>query len=46
MKIVKSSVSILPQEPGVDGLMKHVEKLGRIAYLSEIGRASCRERVS
>lgn len=35
MKIVKSSVSILPQEPGVDGLMKHVEKLGRIAYLSE-----------
>lgn len=35
MKVIKSSVSILPQEPGVIGLMKHVEKLGRIAYLSE-----------
>lgn len=35
MKIVKSSVSILPQQPGVDGLMKHVEKIGRLAYKSE-----------
>lgn len=35
MKIVKSSVSILPQQSGVDGLMKHVEKIGRLAYKSE-----------
>lgn len=35
MKVMKSSVSILPQEAGVIGLMKHVEKLGRIAYLSD-----------
>lgn len=35
MKIIKSSVSILPQGPGVIGLKKHIEKLGRIAYLSE-----------
>lgn len=35
MKIIKSSVSILPQEPGVVGMLKHIERIGRIAYKSE-----------
>lgn len=35
MKLIKSSVSILPQEPGVVGLFKHLEKVGRIAYSSQ-----------
>ena len=35
MKIQKSEVSILEQEPGIEGLLKHIEKCGRIAYKSE-----------
>lgn len=35
MKIIKSSVEILPQEEGVVGMLKHIEKLGRLAYKSE-----------
>lgn len=35
MKIIKSSVEILPQGPGVVGMFKHVERIGRIAYKSE-----------
>lgn len=34
MKFINSSVSILHQEPGVDGLLKHIEKIGRLAYKS------------
>lgn len=35
MKVIKSSVSILPQEPGVVGMLRHIERVGRIAYKSE-----------
>lgn len=35
MKIIKSSVEILPQESGVVGMLKHIERIGRIAYKSE-----------
>lgn len=35
MRIVKSSVDIIIQECGADGLFKHMEKIGRIAYRSE-----------
>lgn len=35
MKVIKSSVEILPQEPGVKGMLKLVERVGRIAYKSE-----------
>ena len=35
MKIIKSSVEILPQEEGVVGMLKHIERIGRIAYKSE-----------
>lgn len=35
MKIIKSSVGILPQEEGVVGMLKHIERIGRIAYKSE-----------
>lgn len=35
MKIIKSDVSILPQEAGIVGLFKHIEKVGRVAYKSE-----------
>jgi hypothetical protein len=35
MKVVKSSVSILDQEPGVIGMYRHIERVGRVAYKSE-----------
>lgn len=35
MKVIKSSVSILEQEPGVIGMYKHIERVGRVAYKSE-----------
>ena len=35
MKIIKSNVSILEQEPGVIGMYKHIERVGRVAYKSE-----------
>lgn len=35
MKIEKSHVEILPQEPGVEGMLRLVEKVGRTAYKSE-----------
>ena len=34
MKIIKSEVSIIKQEPGIEGLFKHIEKIGRLAYKS------------
>ena len=35
MKVIKSSVSILDQEPGVLGMYRHIERVGRVAYKSE-----------
>ena len=35
MKVVKSSVEIIDQEPGVIGMKKHIERVGRISYKSE-----------
>lgn len=35
MKFVDSSFEIIPQESGIDGLYKHVEKVARISYKSE-----------
>lgn len=35
MKVIESSVELLPQGEGVKGMLKHTEKLGRIAYQSE-----------
>ena len=32
MKLIDSSVDILEQEPGVIGLYKHIEKVGRVTY--------------
>lgn len=35
MNIIKSSVSILEQGPGVSGLYEFIEKVGRVSYKSE-----------
>lgn len=35
MKVLNSSVRILPQERGVEGMLRHIEKVGRISYRSE-----------
>lgn len=35
MKIIESDVSILKQEPGVSGLYKHMETVGRVSHRSE-----------
>lgn len=35
MKILQSEVKILEQAPGIEGLLKHIEKVGRLAYKSE-----------
>lgn len=35
MKFVDSSFEIIPQEVGLDGLYKHVEKVARVSYKSE-----------
>ena len=35
MKLVESDVSILKQEPGIQGLYKHMETVGRISHMSE-----------
>lgn len=35
MKVIKPSVDILDQQgPGFDGMLRHIEKVGRISYLS------------
>ena len=34
MKIINSSVKILPQDPGVEGMYKLIERVGRTAYKS------------
>lgn len=35
MKFIDSSFEIIDQQPGMDGLFKHIERAGRIAYKSE-----------
>lgn len=35
MKIIKSEVSVLEQQPGIEGMFKHIERVGRLAYKSE-----------
>lgn len=35
MKIIESNVGILRQEPGIEGLYKHIEKVARVAYKTE-----------
>lgn len=35
MKVIKSNVSIFEQAPGITGLFKHIERVGRSAYKSE-----------
>lgn len=35
MKLIKSSFSILEQEPGLDGIYKQIELAGRTCYKSE-----------
>ena len=34
MKLIKSKVELIKQEPGLEGLGKHIEKCGRVAYQS------------
>lgn len=35
MRLIKSSIEILEQEPGIEGIHKQIEKAGRTAYKSE-----------
>jgi hypothetical protein len=35
MRLIKPSFEILTQEPGIDGLLRHIELCGRTAYKSE-----------
>jgi thymidylate synthase (FAD) len=35
MKLIKPSFEIIEQQPGLDGLLKHIELCGRTAYKSE-----------
>ena len=35
MKVVESSVDLLEQGPGIDGLYAHMETVGRISHRSE-----------
>lgn len=35
MKLIKSSVDVLEQEPGIEGMFKHIEKIGRLSHKSE-----------
>jgi thymidylate synthase ThyX len=35
MKVVKASYEILTQEPGIEGMYKHIERVGRVCYKSE-----------
>lgn len=35
MKVEKSSVTMLQQEPGIDGMYRYVERTGRITYKTE-----------
>jgi thymidylate synthase (FAD) len=48
MKLIKPSVEIIPQEPGLNGIFKSIELAGRTCYKSEdkITDKSCVEFVS
>lgn len=35
MKLIESSVEFLSQEPGIEGLYRHIERCARVAYKSE-----------
>ena len=35
MKLIKSSYKIIPQEAGLEGVYKQIEKVGRVCYKSE-----------
>ena len=35
MKLIESSAEYIPQEPGLDGIYKQIEKCGRVCYKSE-----------
>lgn len=35
MKLIDSSFEIIEQQPGMDGLFKHIERAGRVCYKSE-----------
>lgn len=35
MKIIKSSVDVLEQKPGIEGMLKHIEIIGRLSHKSE-----------
>jgi thymidylate synthase (FAD) len=35
MKLIKSYVDVLEQEPGIEGMFKHIEKIGRLSHKSE-----------
>ena len=35
MKVIKSSVELFEQEPGISGMFKFIERCGRVAYKSE-----------
>jgi len=35
MKLIESSVEIIPQESGLEGIYKQIERAGRLCYKSE-----------
>lgn len=35
MKLINSSVEIWEQEPGIEGILKQIERCGRVCYKSE-----------
>lgn len=35
MKFIDSSVDVLEQGPGIEGMLKHIEKIGRLSHKSE-----------
>lgn len=35
MRLIKPSFEIIEQEPGIEGMFKHIEKAARVCYRSE-----------
>lgn len=35
MKLIKPSFEIIEQQPGIEGMLKHIEQIGRVCYKSE-----------
>jgi len=48
MKLILPNVHLIIQKPGVMGMLKHIEKCGRVCYKSEdkITDTSCMDFVS